>query len=126
MPLSQHPRQFVTHTFTRNNSDLTRERLHRGEGSRFDLIFKSRSEAHRPQHAQFVFGNSLLRRTNGTDDSSRQILASSYKIKDLSIDWIEHHPIDGEVSARNVLARILAEAHFIRMPSIRISNITAK
>src|SRR5215831_461147 len=126
MTLGQHPRQFVTHALPRNYPDLTRERLHRGKCGRFDLIFKSRSEAHRPQHAQLVFGESPLRLTNRADNSSGKIVASSDIVKDLSADGIKHHAIDREVSAHHILAPVLAESHCVRMSPIGISNIAAE
>ena len=60
------------------------------------------------------------------DDSGLQVLAAANKIENLVRDRIEHHPIDGEIAALHIFARILAEAHLVRMTAVGVAHIGAK
>src|ERR1700733_5791387 len=124
--LDEHFRKFVTNPFAGDYLNLASLIPNGGECLRVDFIFKARREAYCAQHAQFVFRKTQFWIADGADDAGFEIVASARKIEYFSAYGIEHHAVNREVSAGNIFTRITAEAHFVRMTSVGVTEIAAE
>src|SRR5215472_4127617 len=100
--------------------------LNRGERYRLNRVLKASREPHCAQHSQLIFTKAKCRLPNRTDDACLEIVLPSNEIQHLVVDWIEEKPIDREIPALHIRARIAAEAHLIGMPTVGIPDIAAK
>jgi hypothetical protein len=119
-------RELITHPFLRDNADLTGQLLDRSKRAPLDRVFKTRGKAHRPQHAQLVFGKTTFGIADGTNDLIFQVAAAAHVIQNVATHGIEQHPVDRKIAPSHVFARILTEAHFIGMAAVRVANVAAE
>src|SRR6202521_5279913 len=126
MPLGKHLGQLIAHPFSRNDVNLGGQLLDRCPCRWLDRISETCRKTQRTQHAQFIFGGAPLWIADRTDDLALQIPSSAHEIKHFVGQRIEQHPVDREVAPGDVLARIPAETHLIRVSSVRITNIAAE
>ncbi len=97
-----------------------------GHCCRLDLIIEAGCEADGAKHAEFVFGKTTLRVADGADDSGIEIGAAADEIEDLVGGGVEHHAVDSEVAALDVLARIFGEAYFVGTAAIGVAYVEAE
>src|SRR5690242_2295210 len=106
--------------------NVVREALDGREGVRIDRVSKARREADRSQHAQLVFRKAPLGIANRANYMSLEILATADEIQDFIVDGIEQKAVDGEVAPLDVFLRRLAEANFVRMAAIAVTDVASK
>src|SRR4051794_38453656 len=68
VPFGQHFEQFIAYALAAYLLDLGCQSLDRREGFVLDLVAEARGEAHRTQHAQFVFIEAAHRIANRAND----------------------------------------------------------
>ncbi|MCX7915278.1 MAG: hypothetical protein N3A53_03115, partial [Verrucomicrobiae bacterium] len=56
-------------------------------------------EAHGPQHAEFVFGESLLRFADGADDALGDVVSAADVVENLVGYWVVEQSVDGEIAS---------------------------
>ena len=55
-----------------------------------------------------------------------EIVLPAHVVENFVFDRIKQHAVDGEIATLHILARIAAKADLIRMPAVRITNVTAE
>src|SRR5579863_261240 len=101
-----------------------RGKLSNGGKSRcVDFKAEAGCESNRAQHTQLVFTEAENWIANRADNSGFQVFLTADEVEDFVGDGIEHHAVDGEITAAHVFARIFAEADFIGMAAVGVADI---
>jgi hypothetical protein len=143
--LGEHFGQLVAHALAAYSVNARRERTDRAMCPWLYLESETSREAHRAQHAQAVFFQSLFRAANGANDAGIEIgeaanivqnrIAKGFRIADAlsqkaaAAHWaqgIEQETVDGEVAALHVFFGGVRIAHSVGMAAVCIGQVRAE
>ena len=123
MAFGEHLVEFVANALTADLANICCESLDGGKSLGLNFVAQAGCKTDCAQHAQFVFGESLLRIADGANDVVFQVGLTMNVVEDLFLDGIEQQPVDGEVAPLDIFLGRLGKAHLIGMPSVGIANI---
>ncbi len=98
---------------------------HRGERLRLDFETEARGETRGAQDAQVIFFKALRGVADGADEPGGQVALAVDVVDDLAAGGVEEHPVDREIAALRIAARV-AEVDVHRPPAVFVRSIGAK
>ena len=93
------------------------------ERGRFNDVAKAGCEADGTRHSQAVFAETDGRVANRADNSLFQVLSSADEVQYLLCLRVQHHAVNGEIAAKNVLLGRAGVLDTIRMAPVGIAEI---
>ena len=112
--------------FRGNDLDFVRVFTDGGESLGFDDVAEARGEADGAKHAEFVFGETAGRLTDGSDDSGGEIGAAADEVEDFARVVAHEQAIDGEIAALDIFFGSLGIDDLVGMAAVGIADVGAE
>src|SRR5208337_3523878 len=126
LPLGENLQNLVTDALGAHLADLHRLFSYGFLRRCIQREFQTRRKAHRAQHAQAVFAETLIRVADGANPARADIGLPAHIIDYLLLQRIVEEAVNGEVASQDVLLRSFCVPDLTRMPPVGVASITAE
>ena len=124
--LGEDARQLFTNPLGRNFQDQRMVARHGFERGGFDLEPQPRGETDGAQQPQMIFLEARVGVADGADHAPLQIGAPAHVVEHFPRRRLHHEPVDGEIAAQYVPARVALEMHAGGAPAVGVIVVAAK